>query len=296
MLYSFEDKLFKERPTAKTAVVYMIISNYTNYGKRQGWFGSTRQMSEQAFVSDLSKSTVATCIAELLEQGLIEKRGKAYFTVQPQDKAVQLQPKSVQLRPASAQLQDKTVQLQDKTVQPQDNIIYNEDNKKDKNKDRENINSAHIDSCDTHTLSPSFDDLFLMTEVAFRLLPGVRNITDEAEAKAWKAWQNYTLEQQQAIYNAVKAGYSHPKGNFQFAIEDFLNYADNYAPQPKQSPTTQEKPVNYQGLQGVKVPDDAMPAIDPETNQWGYFSLADINKHNLVTRAKLQAQPQSQAG
>ena len=275
----------------------MLIYNYTNYGKRQGWYGSTRQMSEQAFVSDLSKSTVATCIAELLKLGLIEQRGKAYFTVQPQSKAVQLQDKAVQLQPKSVQLQPKSVQPQDKTVQPQDNYIYNKDN----NEDRErNIDSAHIDSCDTSSLSPSFDDLisspsfddlFLRTAAAFEMLPGIINITDDVEAKAWKAWQKYTPEQQQALYEAVKAGYTHPKRNFLFAVEDFLDYAEKYAPKPIQIPTTQEKPINYQGQND---PGDTMPAMDPETKEWGLFKISDIEKHHLITKAQLQARLQDQ--
>lgn len=284
MLYTFDDTLFEQKPSAKTAVVYMLIFNYSNYGKRQGWYGSTRQMSEQAFVKDLSKSTVATCISELEKLGLIEKRGKAYFTVQPKDKAVQLQAKAVQLRPKTVQAEDKIVQSEDKTVQPQDNYIYNKDN----NKDRErNIDSAHIDSCATNSLSPTYDDLFLRTEAAFNLLPGIRHITDESETKAWKAWQNYTPEQQKSLYEAVKKGYTHPKRNFQFAVEDFLDYSANYSHAPKQIPTPQDKPINYQGQND---PGDTMPAIDPETGAWGLFKISDIEKFDLMTHAKLKAQ------
>ena len=243
--------------SAKMTVVYMMIAKYSLTGKREGWFGTLRQMEEQSFVTDLSKSTIANCIHELLKLRLIEKRQGAYFVVQPQDNSVQ---------PL-----DKVVQPLDKAVQPLDNIEYNY-----KNKGIEGDARTH--TCDAPEPPDPSLDLFLALVGSFSTQPGVSVVTSRQESLARQVFLRYSPEQQQALLQAVRGGYN-KKGNFLFTVEDFLEEQKKQA-----ADHPPERPTNYNNGDLPNEPTDI--AYNPESGEWGLYTLADIQKFNLKTKAK----------
>ena len=124
------------------------------------------------------------------------------------------------------------------------------------------------------SLSPD-EDFFLVTLAAFGLQAGARNVTKKQEQLAKAAWQRYTPEQQQALLDAIRKGYS-VKGNFQFTVEDFLREQSQAAPDP------QGEPRNYNGCDPPKEP----TFVACYKGEWGLYTRADIEKFNLKTKAK----------
>lgn len=141
-------------------------------------------------------------------------------------------------------------------------------------KERENI--AREDNSDAPLSLQG--DFFLVTLAAFSLQAGARNVTPNQEQNAKTAWQRYTPEQQRALYYAVRKGYN-VKGNFQFTVEDFLEYLSKQAAEHPP-----EQPTNYNGCDPPKEP----TAVAFYNGEWGLYTLADIQKFNLPTKNSKQ--------
>jgi len=143
-------------------------------------------------------------------------------------------------------------------------------------KERENREEITREENFDASLSPQ-EDFFLVTLAAFGLQAGARNVTRKQEQLARAAWQRYTPEQQQALLDAIRKGYS-VKGNFQFTVEDFLRE------QSQPPPDTQGEPTNYNGCDTPNVP----TAVACYKGEWGLYTLADIEKFNLKTKSDLK--------
>ncbi len=141
-------------------------------------------------------------------------------------------------------------------------------------KERENREEITREENSDASLSPQ-EDFFLVTLAAFGLQAGARNVTRKQEQLARAAWQRYSPEQQQALLDAIRKGYS-VKGNFQFTVEDFLREHSQPEPDP------QGEPTNYNGCDPPKEP----TFVACYKGEWGLYTLADIQKFNLKTKAK----------
>ena len=197
MIWIFDDKGFIKM-TSRMTVVYMMIAKYSLTGDKKGWYGTTRQMEEMIFVTDISYATASRCIAKLLDAGLIEKREGAYFVVSDCNKSVSDC--------------NKLVSNCNKLVSNCNNIEYN-------NKNKGIEGDARTRTCGAPASAPE-DDLFIVTAAAFALQPKATPLKARDEAIAKQTYRSYTPEQKQALLQAVRNGYN-KKHNFRFTVEDF---------------------------------------------------------------------------
>ena len=253
----FDDSAFPEKPTLNEMAVYMLIARFSLTGQRKGWFGKWKEAEKNLMVKNIGRSSYYNALNSLEALGVIENHNGVYTTVHVVDKTVHVV--------------DDTVHVMDKTVHVVDDIEYNY-----KNKGIEGDARTH--TCDApEPPDPSYD-LFLALVGSFSTQPGVSVVTSRQEAKAQRAWQQYSPEQQKALLDAVRKGYN-KKGNFQFTVEDFLEYLSKQAAEHPP-----EQPTNYNGCDPPKEP----TAIAFYNGEWGLYTLADIQKFNLTTKNSKQ--------
>ena len=163
------------------------------------------------------------------------------------------------------------VRVADNSVRVADDIEYNY-----KNKGIEGDARTH--TCDAPEPPDPSLDLFLALVGSFSTQPGVSVVTSRQESLARQVFLRYSPEQQQALLQAVRGGYN-KKGNFLFTVEDFLEEQKKQA-----ADHPPERPTNYNNGDLPNEPTDI--AYDPESGEWGLYTLADIQKFNLKTKAK----------
>ena len=253
----FDDSAFPEKPTLNEMAVYMLIARFSLTGQRKGWFGKWKEAEKNLMVKNLGKTSYYAALNSLEAMGVITKQDNVYSIVRVADKIVRVA--------------DDSVRVANTTVRVANDIEYNY-----KNKGIEGDARTH--TCDApEPPDPSYD-LFLALVGSFSTQPGVSVVTSRQEAKAQQAWQRYTPEQQQALLDAVRKGYN-KKGNFQFTVEDFLEYLSKQAAEHPP-----EQPTNYNGCDPPKEP----TAVAFYNGEWGLYTLADIQKFNLPTKNSKQ--------
>ena len=253
----FDDSAFPEKPTLNEMAVYMLIARFSLTGQRKGWFGKWKEAEKNLMVKNLGKTSYYAALNSLEAMGVIAKQDNVYSIVRVADKIVRVA--------------DDSVRVANTTVRVANDIEYNY-----KNKGIEGDARTH--TCDApEPPDPSYD-LFLALVGSFSTQPGVSVVTSRQEAKAQQAWQRYTPEQQQALLDAVRKGYN-KKGNFQFTVEDFLDYLSKQAAEHPP-----EQPTNYNGCDPPKEP----TAVAFYNGEWGLYTLADIQKFNLPTKNSKQ--------
>lgn len=252
----FDDSVFSGKPTLNEMAVYMLVARFSLTGKRQGWFGKWKEAEKNLMVRNLGKTSYYAALNSLVAMGIIEKRDNTYFVVRVADDSVRVA--------------DSTVRVANATVRVANDIEYNY-----KNKGIEGDARTH--TCDAPEPSDPSLDLFLATVASFSTQPGVSVVTTRQESLAKQVFLRYSPEQQQTLLQAVRDGYN-KKGNFLFTVEDFPEY------QQKQAAShPPERPTNYNGADIIpNVPTDV--AYDPESGEWGLYTLADIQKFNLKTK------------
>ena len=257
MIWMFDDSVFSQKPTRFELPVYMLIARYSNTGKRKGWYGGWKEAEREIMVRDLSRTAYYNALNSLENLGVITKKDGAYYAVRMLD--------------SSVHILDSTVHILDTTVPILDDIEYNY-----KNKGIEGDARTH--TCDAPEPPDPSLDLFLALVGSFSTQPGVSVVTSRQEALARQVFLRYSPEQQQALQQAVRGGYN-KKGNFLFSVEDFLEEQKKQA-----ADHPPERPTNYNNGDLPNEPTDI--AYDPESGEWGLYTLADIQKFNLKTKAK----------
>jgi len=221
---------------------------------RKGYNGSVRQLAKDL---GLNHGHVSRILRKLQDDNRIVLTGEVWA--------------SVALNNSSVALCNDSVALSNESVascnSPLTTPLYKEI------KERENREEITREVNSDASLSPQ-EDFFLVTLAAFGLQAGARNVTRKQEQLARAAWQRYTPEQQQALLDAIRKGYS-VKGNFQFTVEDFLREQSQPPPDPQCEPT------NYNGCEPPNVP----TAVACYKGEWGLYTLADIEKFNLKTKS-----------
>lgn len=221
----FDDRNGTIQLTAKQIIIYAMVYKYSTTGAKRGWFGTVRALSESQPATDISKSTAAVILNDLLAMGLIYKEGDAYFVVQDSDNPVQVSDKTVQDT-------DKLVQLSDKMPSPPvPPSIYNINDKK------EGTELAQAHACHAHPRLPE-ENLFTKYLAAFWLLVDrpAEPIATQREEAAKKAWRE-KLDNHQLAYDLVKLKRMTKKNDPAFTIIDAQDMFQSLPP-----------PVNYYGL------------------------------------------------
>lgn len=222
----FDDRNGTIQLTAKQIIIYAMVYKYSTTGDKRGWFGTVRALSESQPARDISKSTAAVILNDLLAMGLIYKEGDAYFVVQDSDNPVQVSDKTVQDT-------DKLVQLSDKMPSPP--ITPSIDKKNDKKEGTE-LTQAH--ACHARPRLPE-ENLFNRYIAAFWLLvdrPAEPTATQREDA-ARRAWIKHP-DNRQLAYELIKYKHVTKKADPAFTIIDAQELRQNLPP-----------PVNYYGLQ-----------------------------------------------
>ena len=257
MIWMFDDSVFSQKPTLNEMAVYMLVARFSLTGQRKGWFGKWKEAEKNLMVKNIGRSSYYNALNSLEALGVIENHNGVYTTVHVVDKTVHVV--------------DDTVHVVDKTVHVVDDIEYNY-----KNKGIEGDARTH--TCDAPEPPDPSLDLFLALVGSFSTQPGVSVVTSRQESLARQVFLRYSPEQQQALLQAVRGGYN-KKGNFLFTVEDFLEEQKKQA-----ADHPPERPTNYNNGDLPNEPTDI--AYDPESGEWGLYTLADIQKFNLKTKAK----------
>ena len=257
MIWMFDDSVFPQKPTLNEMAVYMLVARFSLTGQRKGWFGKWKEAEKNLMVKNIGKTSYYAALNSLEALGVIEKREDSYFVVRVADNSVRVA--------------DDSVRVANTTVRVANDIEYNY-----KNKGIEGDARTH--TCDAPEPPDPSLDLFLALVGSFSTQPGVSVITSRQEALARQVFLRYSPEQQQALLQAVRGGYN-KKGNFLFTVEDFLEEQKKQA-----ADHPPERPTNYNNGDLPNEPTDI--AYDPESGEWGLYTLADIQKFNLKTKAK----------
>ena len=221
----FDDRNGTIQLTAKQIIIYAMVYKYSTTGNKRGWFGTVRALSESQPATDISKSTAAVILNDLLAMGLIYKEGDAYFVVQDSDNPVQVSDNSVQDT-------DKLVQLSDKMPSPP--ITPSIDKKNDK---KEGTELAQAHACHARPRLPE-ENLFNRYIAAFWLLvdrPEEPKASQQEDA-ARRAWIKHP-DNRQLAYELIKYKRVTKKADPAFTIIDAQDMLQNLPP-----------PVNYYGL------------------------------------------------
>ncbi len=227
----------------------------------KGYKGSVRQLAKTLGLDD---SGVSRILRKLQDKQLVLTNDGAFMSADIFRSSADSVRSGADLISSDAD----SVRESADSVRPLNNPLYKEINKEE---NREEITREENSDA---SLSPQ-EDFFLVTLAAFGLQAGARNVTRKQEQLARAAWQRYSPEQQQALLDAIRKGYS-VKGNFQFTVEDFLREHSQPEPDP------QGEPTNYNGCDPPKEP----TFVACYKGEWGLYTLADIQKFNLKTKAK----------
>ena len=242
--------------------VYAYIYGLTEskHSKTKGYNGSVRQLAK---VLGLDDSGVSRILRKLQDKQIVLTNEGVFTSADIFRNSADSVRSGADLISSDA---DSVRESADSVPSPLTTPLYKEI------KERENREEITREENSDASLSPQ-EDFFLVTLAAFGLQAGARNVTRKQEQLARAAWQRYSPEQQQALLDAIRKGYS-VKGNFQFTVEDFLREQSQAAPDP------QGEPTNYNGCDPPKEP----TFVACYKGEWGLYTRADIQKFNLKTK------------